>query len=83
MGREEVFAKLTDIFRDNFEDDTIELSDATSADDISGWDSMEQVNLLVIIQGKFNISFNIDEVNAMKNVGEMADYILQKVNGAS
>ncbi|MCM1264432.1 MAG: acyl carrier protein [Butyrivibrio sp.] len=80
MEREEVFSKLTDIFRDNFDDDTIELSDETSADDIDGWDSMEQVNLLVIIQEKFKITFNINEVNAMKNVGEMADYILQKVN---
>lgn len=80
MEREEVFSKLTDIFRDNFDDDTIELSDGTSADDIDGWDSMEQVNLLVIIQEKFKITFNINEVNAMKNVGEMADYILQKIN---
>lgn len=80
MKREEVFTELTNIFRDNFEDDTIELSDDTSADDIEGWDSMEQVNLIVIIQEKFKIKFNIDEVNAMKNVGEMVDYILQKIN---
>lgn len=78
MKREEVFTELTNIFRDNFEDDTIELSDDTSADDIEGWDSMEQVNLIVIIQEKFKIKFNIDEVNAMKNVGEMVDYILEK-----
>lgn len=80
MKREEVFTELTNIFRDNFEDDTIELSDDTSADDIEGWDSMEQVNLIVIIQEKFKIIFNIDEVNAMKNVGEMVDYILQKIS---
>lgn len=80
MKREEVFTELTNIFRDNFEDDTIELSDDTSADDIEGWDSMEQVNLIVIIQEKFKIKFNIDEVNAMKNVGEMVDYILQKIS---
>lgn len=81
MKREEVFAELTKIFRNNFDDDSIELSDETSSADIEGWDSMEQVNLLVIIQEKFNIQFNIEQINTMRNVGEMANYILQKVNG--
>jgi len=80
MEREEVFAKLTDIFRDNFDDDSIELTEETSSADIDGWDSMEQVSLVVIIQDKFKINFNIEEVNAMKNVGEMADFILQKIS---
>lgn len=80
MNRDEVFAELTDIFRNNFDDDSIELSDDTASDDIEGWDSMEQVNLLIIIQERFKIKFNIEQINAMKNVGEMANYILQKVN---
>lgn len=80
MNRDEVFAELTDIFRNNFDDDSIELSDDTASADIEGWDSMEQVNLLVIIQERFKIKFNIEQINAMKNVGEMANYILQKVN---
>lgn len=80
MNRDEVFAELTDIFRNNFDDDSIELSDDTASTDIEGWDSMEQVNLLVIIQERFKIKFNIEQINAMKNVGEMANYILQKVN---
>lgn len=82
MKREDVFAELTAIFRDNFDDDSIELSEDTSSADIDEWDSMEQVNLVVIIQEKFKIKFNIEEVNAMKNVGEMVNYILLKVNKA-
>ena len=42
------------------------------------WDSLEQINLVVAIQDAFGIKFNIDEVNAMKNLGEMADAILEK-----
>lgn len=82
MKREDVFAELTAIFRDNFDDESIELSEDTSSADIDEWDSMEQVNLVVIIQEKFKIKFNIEEVNAMKNVGEMVNYILLKVNKA-
>ena len=78
MTREAVFEKLNTIFRDNFDDDEICLTDATSAEDIEDWDSLEQINLVVAIQDAFGIKFNIEEVNAMKNVGEMADAILEK-----
>lgn len=81
MTREDIFKELTTIFRDNFDDEDIVLSDDTSSADIDDWDSMEQVNLVVSIQEQFGIKFSIEEVNAMKNVGEMADFILQKVNG--
>ena len=79
MTREEVFEKLNDIFRNNFDDDSIELNDETSSADIEDWDSLEQINLVVAIQETFHVKFNIGEVNAMKNVGEMVDFILEKM----
>ena len=79
MSREEVFEKLNTIFRNNFDDDDITLSDETSSEDIEDWDSLEQINLVVAIQDEFNVKFNIDEVNAMKNVGEMVDFIIEKI----
>lgn len=79
MSREEVFEKLNEIFRNNFDDETINLTDETSSTDIEDWDSLEQINLVVVIQDKFGIHFNIDEVNSMKNVGEMVDFILRKL----
>ncbi len=79
MTREEVFEKLNDIFRNNFDDDEIELTNETSSSDIDDWDSLEQINLVVAIQDAFKVKFNIEEVNAMKNVGEMVDYILKKI----
>ena len=78
MTREEVFEKLNTVFRDNFDDDGSNLTDSTSSADIEDWDSLEQINLVVAIQDAFGIKFNIEEVNAMKNVGEMADAILAK-----
>ena len=66
------------MFRDNFDDDGINLTDSTSSADIEDWDSLEQINLVVAIQDAFGIKFNIDEVNAMKNVGEMAQIIAHR-----
>ena len=79
MTRGEVLEKLTEIFRTNFDDDEIDLTDETSSSDIEDWDSLEQINLVVAIQDAFDVKFNIDEVNAMKNVGEMVGYIIEKM----
>ena len=38
MTREKVFEKLNMIFRDNFDDDSINLTEETVAADIEGWD---------------------------------------------
>lgn len=80
MTREKVFEKLNMIFRDNFDDDSINLTEETVAADIEGWDSLEQVNLVVVMQAEFQVRFNIDEVNSMATVGEMADLILKKIS---
>ena len=79
MTRNDIFKKLNTIFRNNFDDDDIMLTDVTSSKDIEDWDSLEQINLVVAIQDEFKIKFNIDEVNAMKNVGEMVNFILEKI----
>ena len=80
MTRKEIFDELNTIFRNNFDDDMIKLEETTSSVDIEDWDSLEQINLIVAIQDRFSIKFNIDEVNAMRNVGEMVDYILRKLS---
>ena len=79
MTREEVYDALNEIFRDNFDDDSIELNDDTTAEDIEDWDSLEQINLIVAIENQFKIKFNIKEVNRLKNVGEMTDIIISKL----
>lgn len=79
MTRTDVFQKLNTIFRQNFDDEGIILAENTSSADIEDWDSLEQINLIVAIQDEFKVKFNIDEVNAMKHVGEMVDFILEKI----
>lgn len=79
MTRKEIFEKLNIIFRNNFDDDSISLSDGTSSADVEDWDSLEQINLIVAIQDEFKIKFNIEEVNAMRDVGEMVDHIIEKI----
>ena len=79
MTREEVYVKLTGIFRDIFDDEDLTISDVTTANDIEDWDSLEQINIIVATENEFGITLNIAEINAMKNVGGFVDIILRKV----
>ena len=78
MTREEVFERLNEVFRDVFDDETIKVKDTTTADDIEDWDSLEHINLVVAVEKCFGIKFTMGEVTGMKNVGAMADIILEK-----
>ena len=42
MEREKIIAKLTDVFRDVFDNEELAITDATTADDIEEWDSLEE-----------------------------------------
>jgi len=79
MSREEVFEKLNEVFREVFDDESIEVVDNTTAEDIEDWDSLEHINLIVAIENKFGIKFKMNEVTGLKNVGEMVDVILGRI----
>ena len=80
MSREEVNKALNEIFQSVFDDEKITVNDKTTANDIEDWDSLEHVNLIVAVEKKFHIKFNMEEVNKLKNVGEMIDIIVARIN---
>jgi acyl carrier protein len=80
MTREEVFAKLNEIFRDVFNDDSIVVGDVTTAKDIQGWDSLRHITLLSAIEDEFGFKFKMKDVVGLHNVGEMVDVIMEEVN---
>ena len=75
MTREEIFNRLTNVFRDVFDDESITLHEETTAKDIEDWDSLEHINLVVAVEDEFSIKFPMGKVITMKNVGEMVDII--------
>jgi acyl carrier protein len=79
MNDEALFAKLTEIFREVFDDDEITLNAETTAEDIEGWDSISNIQLLVAIEQAFTgVKFSTGEVANMKNVGEMVEALRKK-----
>lgn len=75
MDKTQIMADITEIFRTVFDDDSLEITRETTAEDIEDWDSLEQINLLVAMEHKFGVKFKLEDVSALENVGDMADLV--------
>jgi acyl carrier protein len=71
--------RMSRIFRDVFDDDTISVRDDMTSADIAGWDSLSHINLIYAIEKEFRIVFTIGEAgSSLKNVGELRALIEKK-----
>lgn len=68
---QEIFERLNDIFRDVFDDESITVTEHTTAADIEDWDSLSHITLVGAVEDEFRMKFSMKEVVEMKNVGEM------------
>lgn len=80
MNIEEIKNRLTDIFRDVLDRDSIVLSQETTAVDIEEWDSLAHISLIVAIEKEFKITFKLIEIEQLANVGDMFYLIQQKLH---
>lgn len=78
MNADDIKAQMTDIFRDVLDNDDIELTRETTADDIEEWDSLAHIGLIVAIEKHFKLKFSMMDVKPLKNVGEFIDLIQRK-----
>ena len=79
MDQREVFDRLNRVFRDVFDDETIRVTPNTTADDIDDWDSLEHITLISAVEREFRMKFKMGEISSMKNVGEMARIVTERM----
>lgn len=75
----EIKSKLENIFRDVFGDQTINISNELTANDVDGWDSLSHMLLISEVEKNFSIKFKLMDLNKMRNVGDMIDLIVAKL----
>ena len=78
MEKNEIVSRLTSIFRDVFNNDTLVVSDGMTAKDVPTWDSLSNINMIIAVEKAFGVKFSIKDVRNLKNVGELLDLINRK-----
>lgn len=71
--------KLTEVFHEIFEDESIELRDDLVAADVEDWDSLNHIKLVVAIERAFGVKFKNREIASWENVGDMKRAIASRL----
>jgi len=79
----EIRARLTEIFREVFDDESIEISNEMTAKDVEEWDSLNHINLIVAVERNFKVRFTTKEVTNVANVGEFVALLKGKLSAAA
>ena len=79
MTEDAVYQRLAEIFNDVFFRDDIVLKAETTAADITGWDSMKQIEIILSVEERFGVKLTTKEVDSLKKVGDLASVVMRKV----
>ena len=75
MDDGQIYGKLTEVFHDVFDDDSIEVTPELSASDVDGWDSLMHIRLILTVEKAFKVKFSTSEIGKLANVGELVALI--------
>tara|TARA_B100000780_G_C20729154_1_gene289735 strand:+ start:59 stop:283 length:225 start_codon:yes stop_codon:yes gene_type:complete len=71
--------KVLEIMSKTFNIDVLLLSKKTSKKDLSQWDSMSHLNLIIDIENEFNISFSNEEIVTIIDFKSLLKIIKNKI----
>ena len=77
---ERVLNEVENIFRDILDEESLNLTRDTTANDVDGWDSLTHIQLIVAIEKHFKVKFSSKEILSWKNVGELLDSLKARAN---
>ena len=76
MTPEETWTRLRKVIGDVFEDENLVLKPTSTAADVEGWDSVSNIELLVVLEKEFGIRFNTGEMASLDNIGQLMERIM-------
>jgi acyl carrier protein len=75
MDQPQIYSHLADIFRNLFDEDSLQLTPQLSAKDVDGWDSLTHIRLILTIEKAFKVKFSTAEIGKLENVGDLVSLI--------
>jgi acyl carrier protein len=78
MTQTSVIAQLQLVFDDVFLD-KVAVTPILTAKDVAEWDSLTHISLILAVEKTFAVHFAVGEVEATRNVGDLANLILKKL----
>ena len=75
-----VYNRVTAVFRDIFDMPTLKISNSDTAASIKGWDSLAHVRLIVALEEEFEIEFEPEKIMELRSVGELIEAVTEEMS---
>lgn len=79
MENKNLYAQVSDIFKQILNNDNFELQPSDKAGEVDGWDSLTHVILIDLIEKKFDLKFSLGELEEMKDASDLIETISDKL----
>ena len=76
----EAFVRIESIFRKTFKSPSLILHPEMTSFDVPGWDSLNNIALIISIEKELRVKFSAAEVVGLQNVGEMVKLVEKKLS---
>jgi acyl carrier protein len=80
VNHAEVMNELQNVFRTVFNNPSLVLTDETTADGVPGWDSLQQIKIILGCEKKFGVKLRARDVNGLGNAGHLVDHLVAVIN---
>jgi acyl carrier protein len=67
-----IVARLQEIFRDELDSPSLQISSRSTPEQIDGWDSLATIRIVAAVEREFDRQF---EASQIENIGSVADLI--------
>ena len=81
LSKDAIKVRLDAVFREVFDDETIDLQGDMTAADIEGWDSLAHIRLVIAVEKEFGFKFKAADIGNLAFVSDMMDLIQKSAAG--
>ena len=78
METSAIYQKLTPIFHNVLDDDSLVLRPETTARDVPSWDSVNHIRIVLSIEQQFGLKIKVRETAELMNVADLVEFIQKK-----
>lgn len=78
-SRAEILERINRVVVDILGSPDLALTEETTARDVSGWDSLSHVQILLGVENAFGFRLNATEIAQMENTGSLIDLVQKHV----
>lgn len=77
MDRKRILNRVIAVCQEVFDEENLVLDETSCAADVEKWDSMAHLSIISDLEDEFEMSFTLDEITNLRNIGELVDAIIR------